>query len=120
VRIRVLLTGLPVVVADALERILGLQRDMEVIGHVADPIEVLLSVMGDGADVVILGLQNEELPGIASHLLSESPQLRILALGPDGRRAFLAELRTKVVPLGELSPEGLVEAIRTAVRADPA
>jgi DNA-binding NarL/FixJ family response regulator len=118
-RIRILLTGLSHAVADALELSLELQRDMEVIGHLSDPIEVLLAATQDEVDVVILGLQDDELPGIASHMLSERPQLRILALGRDGRRAFLYRLRPQVVPLGELSPERLIEAIRTVMRADP-
>jgi DNA-binding NarL/FixJ family response regulator len=117
-KIRVLLNGLPVAVADALERILRRQSDMEVIGHVDDPIEVLLTATTARADVAILELHDDELPGIASHLLSERPQLRILAVSPDGRRAFLCELRPQVVPLGELSPEGLADAIRTAVHSE--
>ena len=116
--IRILLTGLTIAVADALEHILNSQGDMEVIGHLDDPLEILLAATLEGADVVILGLDQEELPGIASHLLSERPGLRILAVSPDGRRAFLFELRPQVVPLGELSPEGLVDAIRTVMRAD--
>ncbi len=115
--IRILLTGLTAKVADDLQSILRLQSDMEVIGHPADPIEVLLSATRDGADVVVLGMQKEQLPGIASHLLSECPQLRILAVRPDGR-AFLIELRLQAVPLGPLSVEQLVQAIRIAVRAD--
>ena len=118
-RIRILLTGLPDAVADALELSLEPQSDMEVIGHFSDPIEVLLAATQDGADVVILGLEHDELPGIASHMLSERPQLRILAVSPDGRRAFVYKLSPQVVPLGELSPEGLVEAIRAVVRTDP-
>lgn len=114
VRIRILLTNLPRMLQDVLERVLADQDDMELVGYVADPIEVLLIATAREIEVVILGVE-DGLPGVASHLLEERPQLKILAVSPDGRRAFLYHLQPYMVPIGELSPDGLVDAIRAAV-----
>jgi hypothetical protein len=42
--------------------------------------------------------------------------LKILAIAADDRRGFLHELQPHVIPLGELSPTVLLDAIRAARR----
>jgi DNA-binding NarL/FixJ family response regulator len=116
--IRILLGPLPPRVRDALERSLSAHADMEVVGAVTTPIEVLLAVGRTSTDVVLLGLEDGDLPGIASHLLDEYPAVRVLAVSSDLRQALLYELRPHLVHLGEVSPDGLAEAIRTAVRSE--
>jgi hypothetical protein len=43
--------------------------------------------------------------------------VKILAVTGDGRQAVIYELRAHAIPVGEVSPQGLVKAIRTAVQA---
>ena len=46
-------------------------------------------------------------------LLYERPRLKILTISADGRYGFLHKLMPEVMPLGEVSPGVLVEAIRS-------
>jgi DNA-binding NarL/FixJ family response regulator len=116
-RIRVLLANLPLILAGLVERVLD-QADLEVVGVVSDHVEVLVATGRTRADVVVLGIEEAALPGPASHLLEEYPHAKVLAVTPDGRRAFLYELRPHLVPLGEASPARLLDAIRNAVNAE--
>jgi DNA-binding NarL/FixJ family response regulator len=118
--IRILLGALPAPLQGALEPILATQADMEVVGAVTVPVEVLLAAGQTAAHVVLLGLEGRELPGIASHLLDEYPSIKVLAVAADGRRALLYELQPRLVAIGEASPATLVEAIRMAVQSEEA
>jgi DNA-binding NarL/FixJ family response regulator len=119
VRIRVLLANLPRMLAGVLEEVLD-QADLEVVGVVTDHVEILLATGRTATDVVVLGIEEAELPGPARRLLDEYPHVKVLAISPDGRRAFLYELRPHIIPLGEASPDRLLGAIRAAVRAEVA
>jgi DNA-binding NarL/FixJ family response regulator len=102
----------------ALEGVFADQGDIQVVGDVSDPTEVLLAVGRTGADVVILGIQDTELPGIASHLLDQYPYLKILAVSSERQHVFLYELRPQLVSIGERDAHGLLHAIRTAMRSE--
>ncbi len=101
---------------DVFKKVVADQPDMEVVGELDDSVGLLLAAGRTRADVVVLGLQNSELPGVCSHLLSEYPQIKVLGVTSDGRGAFLYELQPQKAPIGEVSPEGLLDAIRMAVR----
>jgi DNA-binding NarL/FixJ family response regulator len=113
---RVLLACLPGILADIFRQILD-QPDVEVVGVVDDPVETLLDTGSTQADVVVLGIREAELPGLAGQLLDEYPRINVLAVTPDARRAFLYKLRPELVALGEASPDRLLAAIRAVVRA---
>ncbi|MGQ0570739.1 MAG: hypothetical protein ACT4P5_14625 [Armatimonadota bacterium] len=93
------------------------QPDIEIVGELDDPFGLLLEAGRAQADVVILGLHDAEFPGVCTHLLTEYPHIKILGITKDGRRAFLYELRPRKVVVGEVSPQGLLTAIRSAVQA---
>ncbi len=102
--------------SDIITDIVTSQADMEIVGTLADPAAIAATVAETDADVVVLGLPDEELPSEYVALLGARPQTRLLGVSGDGRRAFLYELRPYRSALGEVSPEALVEAIRTAAR----
>jgi DNA-binding NarL/FixJ family response regulator len=114
--ILILLLKLPSTVRDALKEVLADQADMQVVNELSDPMEVLLAVGQTGADVVILGMEDGKLPGIASHLLDQYPHIKILAISTDGRHLFLYELRPELAPIGEMEPHRLIHAIRAALQ----
>jgi len=116
--ILVLLANLPPTVRDVLGEVFASQADVRVVGDVNDQAEVLLAVGRTAADVVILGMQDAELPGIASHLFDQYPHLKILAVSSERRQAFLYELRPQLVSIGEMDAHGLLHAIRTAIRSE--
>jgi hypothetical protein len=90
------------------------QPDMEVVGALRQRGALRSAVGAARADVVMLGLRDGDLPSDCVALFDAYPWIRVLGVSADGRRAFLYELRPQRLPLGEISPDGLVEAIRTA------
>ncbi len=67
-------------------------------------------------DVMILSSRQPENDELPVHLLYSAPQSRVLALRNDARTSFLYELRPYMLPLGELSCDALVAAVRGLYR----
>ncbi|WP_420125871.1 hypothetical protein [Longimicrobium sp.] len=66
------------------------------------------------ADVLLLSQPDPENEDVPVSMLIQSPRSRVLALGPDARRAVLYELRPHRTPLRELSREALLAAVHGA------
>jgi DNA-binding NarL/FixJ family response regulator len=115
--IRVLL-AVPSSLRNALHPVLSDADDIEVATTAVDALEILLAAGALPADVVVIVIEDEAIPGIATHLLAEYPHLRVLGVTGDGQRAALYELEPRQVSLGEISPSGLLDAIRAAVGSE--
>jgi hypothetical protein len=63
-------------------------------------------------DVAVLRGAPEHLPPAAVELLGRNPWMYVLALHGDGRHASMFQLRPVERPLGEISPETLLDAVR--------
>jgi len=120
VSIRVLLASLPPVLRTLFEEVIVGQPDMELAGAATEPLDILINAGQTRADVVLLAVPNGELPGVASHLLNEYQHIKVLAVELHSQHAFLYQLRAELVPLGEASPSGLLDAIRAAVNSEVA
>lgn len=92
------------------------EPDLEFSESAGERIELLLTVGERKADVVILNLEDSELPGISTVLLDAYPELKVLAIADDGHQSFLYELRPQKIQLGEISAQRMIDAIRSAVR----
>ena len=79
--------------------------------------EVVTSGLG-GVDVVVAGLADDSLSEPYARLMRRNPELTVLGITGDAKRAFLFELRPHRIPLGDASPDGLLGAIRAASRPD--
>lgn len=88
------------------------QGDMETVGQLDDRRAVVSQASDAQADVVVIGLPDSDLPQECISLFEALPHLRVVGVAADGRRAFLYQLRPQRTSLGELSPDGLVRAIR--------
>ena len=111
--VKILLANGPEALRAGLATFLQQQSDIEVVGTVLDPIELLVAVEDTQADVVVTTLPDTgEMPGICSHLLHEYPQLLILALSPDRTRACVYRQAIMVEPLADISDEGILAALR--------
>jgi DNA-binding NarL/FixJ family response regulator len=96
---------------------LAAQPDMEIVEGVDDIRRSFQA--NDCVDVAIIGASEPNDSSLALELLQLSPSTRVLTIATNGRRATLWELRPYRVPLGEVSPESLIRAIRTpAARGD--
>jgi DNA-binding NarL/FixJ family response regulator len=116
----VVVVGLHGILREIVMHLLGKQPDIEwvVVNEPAEDLPAL--VRRKAPEVVVLGQTDDELPRVGVRLLRENPALRVLGIAGDGRHAFVYELRPHREPLGELSPDGLIHAIREAAAAPPA
>lgn len=105
---------MPRMLLDIVTGVLRALDDMEVVDCGETPADPVQTATRTAADLVILGCQEDELTQVGDRLLEVNPRIKVLAVEADGRRAFLYELRPHKVPLGEVSPQTLVRAIRQA------
>lgn len=114
--IRVLLAGLPRIMREIVEHALDEATDIEVVGSVETLAEVNGTVSHTQPDVLVVGLDDESEAPRLDRFLYGMPRLTCLAITGDARRAFLYELQPRAKPLGDVSPSGLVRAIRSLQR----
>jgi DNA-binding NarL/FixJ family response regulator len=114
-RIRVLLAELPRMLSEIIESVIADQQDMSIVGAIDSRDRVTSALVRTPADVVIVGLRDAETTASLNRVLLEQPRLKLLAISGDERSSYLYELRPHTVSLGDISPQGLVDAIRGAV-----
>ena len=86
---------------------------MEVIEGTTDPIGLLVMVGEMRPDAVALTLERDDQLGIVSHLLSEYPDLTILALHDSA--ALIVQRCSCQRTVEDTSPRGLISALCDAV-----
>jgi hypothetical protein len=111
-RVRVLLAGMPRMLADIVSAIVASQTDFELVGDAVGTAGLALAASQAAADILIRGgrLQRRQ----ALRLLWRSPRMKIVTIDPDGHGGVLYELRLDRSVLDEISPIALVAAIRGA------
>jgi DNA-binding NarL/FixJ family response regulator len=115
-KIKVLLSNHPQIVRDLVREMLVYQTDMEIVGDVVSPLDLLLAVKETGAHVVVLALDETKSPGVLSHLWAQCPHVTILGLSATGDRAFIEQLCPWRREIVDLSAENLMHVLREAVR----
>jgi len=113
--IRILLADLPRTVEEIISQSVSTQPDMEVVGTVDPGESVVTAARRTRAQLVVVGDRDEEAEERLERLVLREPDVRFLALSADARRATVYEVRPHRVPLGELSPGQLPDAVRSAV-----
>jgi DNA-binding NarL/FixJ family response regulator len=113
--IRVLIRDAPTMLRDILEQAIASEPDMEVI---PEPVVPAPRPAGQpkAPDVVIAGMSGSDAVEGARTLLGRWPSSHVLMITARGQKVLRYELLPRGVDLGELSPEQLVQAIRSAVR----
>ena len=118
--IRVLIANLSGVLAQFVVQIIQEQPDMELIGQVHGPIETLIEARMQ-TDVLVLGAeQTYPPPGVCSHLLNETPTLKILVVSTENgaMTGYWLGVRRRRFPA--VSPEMLLSNIRRLYAEMPA
>ncbi|MEU4217132.1 hypothetical protein [Actinoplanes sp. NPDC026623] len=95
------------------------QADVEVVGFFTRPSELLHAAGDLRADVVVVAAVDGELPGIATHLLDQYPDLWVLAVTSEARTALIYTARPRVERIAGATPDDLAAALRAncAIRA---
>jgi hypothetical protein len=110
-RVRILVGDMPRMLREIVEDAVGLQADMELVDQI-DGDDLSTAIRVRQAAVAIVAEAVADGPG-HEQLLVDNPQLKLFVLTGDGMEAHLLEFRH--IPVSEVSPQGLVNAIRAAV-----
>jgi hypothetical protein len=111
-RIRILIAGMPQFLADVVRDTLNGHADLDLVDDDCAA-EVLLTPEAlEMPDVLIVGLNGGVLPAFCAPLLYGNPQMKVLAVSATGHDSALFELRPHRVALGNVTPDGLLAAIR--------
>jgi DNA-binding NarL/FixJ family response regulator len=115
--IRVLIRDGPTMLRDILERAITNAPDMEAVleppGPTQEPLEP------PAPDVVIVGGREAGAAEDAAALLRRWPGSQVLMITAHGRKAVMYRMVPQETSMGEMSPDQLVDAIRSSVRGRP-
>src|SRR3954470_24321482 len=111
--VRVLLGSLPARLRADLSKAIRSEPDLDVVGVVSQPTTLLLAAGRLRADVVVVAMPDQGLPGIASHLLDQCPQIWVVAVTIDGRQALVSTTRPHTEQVTVTSLADLVRRIRS-------
>ena len=109
---RVLLAVRPKMLAEVIRNMVERQPDMEVVGEVVEPIELLLVAGLTPADVAIIApLNSAHEPRICRHLLAEYPDLRIVTLSGREDSVFVYASGSSRRRIDEYSESSVLDAM---------
>ena len=90
------------------------EPDLEIVGEVIHPIDVLLELGSTQAEVVVIDLPTSgEDPGLCSHLLAESPEVKVVAVSTGGETSIVYETGVTRRYIPDASPETVAQFIRS-------
>ena len=113
-RTRVLLWDMRTMMHDIILQLLTRESDFQVTAP-ADKTSTLLDASKKyRPDVIVTSFGEDGANTAYTDLLLECPRVKVLDVRSDGRKGYLYELRPERKRLGEVSPESLVTAIRSA------
>jgi DNA-binding NarL/FixJ family response regulator len=115
-KIRVLLANHPMMVPDTIRQLVAEQEDMELVGDCRGPMKILQETGRSNADAVIFAQDEENEPGVCSHLLAVYPDITILGLGPQSKKASIWQLCSQRLDVVNTGNEHIVQMLRGAVR----
>jgi DNA-binding NarL/FixJ family response regulator len=111
--IDVVLIGVTGMLSQIVKGILD-EPDIRVRGDLPHDGSIVSQLRAKNADVVILADEHRALTTEVHELLSERPRTKVLTILDHGRETFLYELRPFQIRLGQVSPQTLLDAVRTA------
>jgi hypothetical protein len=103
--------NMPKLLYDMVKGILVSCDDMHIVGEAVTRAGIFRAAAAARADVVILS-DEDVLTDDCYQVLYRRPRLKIFALSADGRLGSLYELQPHVNPIGDISAENLIAAIR--------
>ena len=116
-KIKVMLASRPKMLSDVIRNMVGNQHDMEVVGEVLDPIELLIAVKAIKVDIVIITpLKANGVPRICCQLLKEHPLLKVMTLSVEGESAYLYQSDSPRIRIDEPSEKAIFDVIRESMR----
>jgi DNA-binding NarL/FixJ family response regulator len=103
---------LPEGIHDAVNEVIVRDPDIDLVGFAATPSGLLRAAGALHADVVVVATVDGAMPGVATHLLDQYPDIQVIAVAPEGRTALTCALRPRIDSFSGSSLAELAEAIR--------
>jgi len=117
-KIKVLMSSRPKLLSEVIQNLVERQEDMEVVGSVLDPLQLINTIKKLVVDVIIITpLKANGEPKICQLLLVEYPLLIIVTQSTSGDAAHLYRAGVPKLRLPEASGESILNAIRESVRS---
>jgi DNA-binding NarL/FixJ family response regulator len=114
-KIKVLLSSRPKLLSEVIRNMIEHQPDMEVVGEVLDPLQLLRASRQTPVDVVIITpLKANGEPKICHLLLAEHPLLKIVTQSEKGEVAYMYQSGVNKKRIDEPSGQSILDAIRDA------
>jgi DNA-binding NarL/FixJ family response regulator len=112
-KIKVLLAVRPRLLSAVVRHLVERQPDMAMVSEASDPGELGSAIRATAAEVVIITpADSDRESGIGNDLLTEYPQLKIMALSTKGDTALVYEAGLPKKRIDEVSEESILSAIR--------
>jgi DNA-binding NarL/FixJ family response regulator len=103
--------------SDVIKKLIECQPDMQVVGEVLDPIELLIAVKATPVDVVIVTpLEANAESRICRHLLEEHPTFIILTVSAKGEAVCLYRSGCDKKYFDEASWQSILGAMRESIK----
>jgi hypothetical protein len=115
-RTRIVLAGMVGMMAEIMEAIIASQPDFYIAGRIAADGDLVAAMRRHRADVLIIRRDGAGSEIEVERVFWRRPS-RVLAIAEGGRQGVLFTLHAHATPLGELSADKLVEAVRSAGQA---
>jgi DNA-binding NarL/FixJ family response regulator len=103
---------------EIVEAVLSGQPGIDVVRGGESGASLVEAVDAAGASCVIIGNGESELAEACTAMVRERPRVKAMAIVNGGRQSFLYELRPYRVALGEVSPQALIDAVRSTAAQD--
>jgi DNA-binding NarL/FixJ family response regulator len=114
--IKVLLSSRPKLLSEVIQNLIERQPDMQVVGEVLDPLQLLPVSRQTAVDVVIITpLRANGEPKICHMLLAEHPLLKIVTQSASGEAAYLYQSGLLKKRIDEPSGQTILDVIRENV-----
>ena len=112
-KINVMFSSRPKLLSEVMRNLIERQPDMEVVGEVIDPIELIFALRVTLVDVVIITpIKVDGVPRICGQLLKEHPQLRVLILTGESEAIYIYQLGKQRKCIERPSEKLILGAIR--------
>ena len=108
---RIILVGVPRMLGEIIESLVRVEHDLSIVDECRDGPGAAQAIQRAQADVAITSLEGSGSAS-AADLLAQCPDLRVLAVSPDGSESILYELRACERMLGDMSPRTLLAALK--------
>jgi DNA-binding NarL/FixJ family response regulator len=119
-KIKVLLSSRPKLLSEVIRFLIEHQPDMEIVGEVLDPLQLLHASRQAAVDVVIITpLKANGEPKICHLLLTEHPLLKIVTQSANGEAAYLYQAGVDKKRIEEPSGHSILGVIREALSKSP-